>query len=153
MSRNDINQWQTDLLARVDSLIATLQQQPALAVESVDDTRPAKRPTVAKRAKYHYVKAAECYQDAPFRAAKHFRRAAMLGHSKSMRFLGQMYQSGEHLPQSDFHAFAWMLLASKAGDSHASDMLDALKQRLTTVLIIAAARLAAERFEQMCDID
>lgn len=153
MSRNDINQWQTDLLDRVDSLIVTLQQQPAVTTESPTPPHSNPRPAATKRAKYHYIKAAECYEHSPFKAAKHFRRAAMLGHSKAMRYLGQMYQSGEHLPQSDFHAFSWILLASKAGDAQATDMLEALKKRLTTASIIAAARLAAERFEQMCDID
>ena len=68
-----------------------------------------------------------------------------------MLYLGRMFLQGEHLPASPFHACCWLTLAEKAGQAAASDLLQQLSPQLTAHEINLARRLAAERFEQLCD--
>lgn len=145
----NVNQWQSQLLEQVDKLIAIASQQliqkPPAAVK-------IRGPEYWHRyAKHHYVKAAELIKQSPFEAAKHFRRAALLGHSKAMLYLGQLFLQGEHLPTSPFHACCWLTLAEKAGEPAATPLLSQLQPQLTAHEINLARRLAAERFEQLCD--
>ena len=145
----DVNQWQTQLLEQVDKLIAVARQQ--LVQQQPSDAKVRGPEYWQRYAKHHYVKAAELIKHAPFDAAKHFRRAALLGHGKAMLYLGRMFLQGEHLPASPFHACCWLTLAEKAGQAAASDLLQQLSPQLTAHEINLARRLAAERFEQLCD--
>ena len=150
MAQTNVNQWQTQLLEQVDTLIDIAQRQ---LTQRIDEQQPDVRgPEYWHRyARYHYVKAAELIHQQPFEAAKHFRRAALLGHSKSMLYLGQLFLQGEYLPLSPFHACGWLSLAEKAGEPEASKLLQQLRPQLTALEINHAQRLAAERFEQLCD--
>jgi hypothetical protein len=145
----DVNQWQTQLLEQVDKLIAVARQQ--LVQQQPRDVKVRGPEYWQRYAKHHYVKAAELIKHSPFDAAKHFRRAALLGHGKAMLYLGQLFLQGEHLPASPFHACCWLTLAEKAGQPTASKLLEQLTPRLTAHEINLARRLAAERFEQLCD--
>lgn len=146
----DVNQWQGRLLEQVDKLIAVAQQQ-LLQAEQPGDAKIRGPEYWQRYAKHHYVKAAELIKHTPFEAAKHFRRAALFGHGKAMLYLGQMFLQGKHLPASSFHACCWLTLAEKAGQSQATELLQQLQPQLTAHEINLARRLAAERFEQLCD--
>lgn len=146
----DVNQWQTQLLEQVDKLIAIAQQQLVRREQTADPK--VRGPEYWQRyAKHHYVKAAELIKTTPFDAAKHFRRAALLGHPKAMLYLGQLFLQGEHLPYSPFHACCWLSLAEKAGETEATNLMGQLTPKLTAHDMNIARRLAAERFEQLCD--
>lgn len=146
----DVNQWQTQLLEQVDKLIAIARQQ-LVQQEQVSDPKIRGPEYWQRYARHHYVKAAELIKQTPFEAAKHFRRAALLGHGKAMLYLGQMFLQGQHLPHSPFHACCWLSLAEKAGEPAATEVLSKLTHQLTAHDINQARRLAAERFEQLCD--
>ena len=146
----DVNQWQSQLLEQVDKLIAIARQQLVHNEQPRDLT--VRGPDYWQRyAKHHYVKAANLIKTSPFEAAKHFRRAALLGHGKAMLYLGQLFLQGEHLPASPFHACCWLTLAEKAGQAGANGLLQRLQPQLTAHEINLARRLAADRFEQLCD--
>lgn len=148
MSQANVNEWQNALLQQVDQLI-----------ELAKTRLPAKnKPTVRgpeywqRFAKHHYVRAADLMKEGQgFEAAKHFRRAALFGHGKAMLYLGQMFMQGRDLPHSIFHACCWLTLAENAGEEGASELLQSLIHQLTAKQLNSARRLAAERFEQLCD--
>ena len=148
MAQANVNEWQTALLTQVDQLI-----------ELAKTRLPAKQsPTIRgpefwqRFAKHHYVRAAELLKaDQGFEAAKHFRRAALFGHSKAMLYLGQMFLQGKDLPESVFHACCWLTLADRAGENEAGKIIDHVLHQLTARQLNSARQLAAERFEQLCD--
>ncbi|WP_287817821.1 hypothetical protein, partial [Idiomarina sp.] len=103
-------------------------------------------------AKHHYVRAADLLKAGNgFEAAKHFRRAALFGHSKAMLYLGQMFLQGKDLPESVFHACCWLTLADRAGEVGAEQIINDLLHKLTARELNSARQLAAERFEQICE--
>lgn len=148
MTQANVNEWQTALLTQVDQLI-----------ELAKTRLPAKQqPTIRgpeywqRFAKHHYVRAADLLKtEQGFEAAKHFRRAALFGHSKAMLYLGQMFLQGKDLPESIFHACCWLTLADRAGEAEAEKIIDNLIHKLTARQLNSARQLAAERFEQICD--
>lgn len=86
-------------------------------------------------------------------AARHFRRAALLGHARSMYYLGMQFLQGKGVPQSAYHAYCWLTLADVFDDSQAKQALQRANNQLTARESILAARLAADRFEQICDLE
>lgn len=148
MSQANVNEWQTALLKQVDQLI-----------ELAKTRLPEKhQPTIRgpeywqRFAKHHYIRAAELMKNEQgFEAAKHFRRAALFGHSKAMLYLGQMFLQGKDLPESVFHACCWLTLAERAGEADAMSLLKDHLHQLTARQLNSARKLAAERFEQLCD--
>lgn len=148
MAQANVNEWQTALLTQVDQLIELAKtrlpekQQPTI-----------RGPEYWQRfAKHHYVRAADLMKSGHgFEAAKHFRRAALFGHSKAMMYLGQMFLQGRDLPNSVFHACCWLTLADRAGETEAAQIIERLLHQLTARELNSARQLAAERFEQICD--
>ncbi|WP_113906092.1 sel1 repeat family protein [Aliidiomarina celeris] len=86
-------------------------------------------------------------------AARHFRRAALLGHARSMYYLGVQFLQGKGVPKSAYHAFCWLTLAQIFGDQQAATALQRASQALTSREELLASRLAADRFEQICDLE
>ncbi|MCC5856339.1 MAG: hypothetical protein JJU10_11775 [Idiomarina sp.] len=86
-------------------------------------------------------------------AARHFRRAALLGHRRAMYYLGMQFLQGKGVPRSAYHAYCWLTLADVFEDPNAASALAKASQQLTAREEILASRLAADRFEQICDIE
>ena len=148
MTQANVNEWQTALLTQVDQLIELAQTRlPGRQKPTI------RGPEYWQRfAKHHYVRAADLLKTGQgFEAAKHFRRAALFGHSKAMLYLGQMFLQGKDLPESIFHACCWLTLADRAGESEAAKIIDGFLHQLTARQLNSARQLAAERFEQICD--
>ncbi|MDA6066174.1 hypothetical protein OH214_03415 [Idiomarina abyssalis] len=148
MTQANVNEWQTALLKQVDQLIELAKTRlPARQQPTI------RGPEYWQRfAKHHYVRAADLLKAGNgFEAAKHFRRAALFGHSKAMLYLGQMFLQGKDLPESVFHACCWLTLADRAGEVGAEQIINDLLHKLTARELNSARQLAAERFEQICE--
>ncbi|WP_016955588.1 tetratricopeptide repeat protein [Catenovulum agarivorans] len=85
-------------------------------------------------------------------AAKWFRRAAMASHGKAMFYLGMMFIKGEGLPKSIIHSYVWMSLANVYGVSEAKAAMMDIQHRLTAHELNQAQRLAAEKYEEIENI-
>jgi len=105
-------------------------------------------------AQAHFVQASrDAKQNKMLSAARHFRRAALLGHKRAMYYLGMQFLQGKGVPKSAYHAFCWLTLADVFDDSSAASALKKASAQLTAREEILASRLAADRFEQICDIE
>ncbi|EWH09959.1 hypothetical protein DS2_10042 [Catenovulum agarivorans DS-2] len=85
-------------------------------------------------------------------AAKWFRRAAMAAHGKAMFYLGMMFIKGEGLPKSVIHSYVWMSLANVYGVTEAKAAMMDIQHKLTAHELNQAQRLAAEKYEEIEDI-
>ncbi|WP_105167942.1 tetratricopeptide repeat protein [Pseudoalteromonas sp. T1lg23B] len=82
-------------------------------------------------------------------AAKWFRMSAMSGNYKAQFYLGLLFVKGQGVPQSPFHAMAWLVLAQSQGMEAASAMIEQLKPHLSTKRIKDAHCYAATLYEQI----
>ncbi|NOU50910.1 sel1 repeat family protein [Pseudoalteromonas sp. JBTF-M23] len=82
-------------------------------------------------------------------AAKWFRMAAMSGNNKAQFYLGLLFVKGQGVPQSPFHAMAWLTLAQSQGMEAADAMIEQLKPHLSTKRIKDAHCYAATLYEQI----
>lgn len=84
-----------------------------------------------------------------YQGARWFRKAAMRGHAKSQFYLGVLFAKGQGVPQSLFHAYAWLTLADCQQLPEAQESLKKIEPLLSNKLLQQALKLAAERFEQI----
>lgn len=125
------------LLEVLNQVVVTIQNQASsLTIQSVEDQYATA---------LHWVK----NQQDHFQAARWFRKAAMRGHAKSQFYLGVLFAKGQGVPQSLFHAYAWLTLASKQNLPEADESLKKVEPHLSNKMIQQALKLAAERFEQI----
>lgn len=82
-------------------------------------------------------------------ATKWLRMAAMSGDNKAQFYLGLMFIKGQGVPQSAFHAMAWLSLAQSQGVEAASAVIEQIKPHLTTKRIKDAHCYAATLYEQI----
>lgn len=73
-------------------------------------------------------------------AVSDIRSGAELGDAKAQAKLGDIYASGQGLPQDDVQALTWMDIAVAAGAGEAAPHRDDLKSRMTTVQQAEAER-------------
>ncbi|RTE87048.1 MULTISPECIES: sel1 repeat family protein [Gammaproteobacteria] len=112
---------------------------------------PAERDRLAQA---HFVQASrDAKNNKMLSAARHFRRAALLGHKRAMYYLGMQFLQGKGVPKSAYHAYCWLTLADVFGDTSAAKSLNKASLQLTSREEILASRLAADRFEQICDLE
>lgn len=105
-------------------------------------------------AQAHFVQASrDAKQGKMLSAARHFRRAALLGSRRAMYYLGIQFLQGKGVPRSAYHAFCWLTLADVFEDPQAANALKKASAELTAREEILASRLAADRFEQICDLE
>lgn len=83
-------------------------------------------------------------------SARWFRKAAIQGKARSQFKLGLMYADGEGLPRDDIRGFMWLSVAKTNGygltSGISSDILSAIKERMTNKEIMKAQALAAKCF-------
>ena len=82
-------------------------------------------------------------------AAKWLRMSAMSGDQKGQFYLGLLFLKGQGVPQSPFHAMAWLQLAKSQGFMAAEEMISQLTPHLTTKRIKDAQCYAATLYEQI----
>ena len=82
-------------------------------------------------------------------ATKWLRMAAMQGDNKAQFYLGLMFLKGQGVPQSPFHAMAWLSLAESQGVEAAKAVMEQLKPHLNTKRIRDAQCYAATLYEQI----
>ncbi|MFC3032359.1 tetratricopeptide repeat protein [Pseudoalteromonas fenneropenaei] len=87
-------------------------------------------------------------QDFPL-AAKWLRNAALDGDSKAQFYMGLLFMKGQGVPQSVYHAAAWLSLAKSQGFSTATPVLDDIRKYLTTRRFKEAECYAATLYEQI----
>lgn len=118
---------------------------------TVKNWTPAERERLAQA---HFVQASrDAQENKMLSAARHFRRAALLGHATAMYYLGVQFLHGKGVPRSAYHAFCWLTLAEVFGHTNAATILAQARNQLTAREEILASRLAADRFEQICDLE
>ncbi|WP_440904100.1 hypothetical protein ACMZOO_14790 [Catenovulum sp. SX2] len=139
------------LMNSLDSLAAQLNQltqvvSDLLQQKSHTDSEPVNVQKLFSTGVY-YAKHADYIH-----AAKWFRRAAMASHGKAMFYLGMMFIKGEGLPKSIIHSYVWMSLANVYGVSEAKAAMMDIQHRLTAHELNQAQRLAAEKYEEIENI-
>jgi TPR repeat protein len=77
-------------------------------------------------------------------AVRWYRLAADQGRSNAQRRLGYMYFRGRGVPRDLIHAHMWLNLSAAQGDTIAQEGRDMVAQRMTSVQIAEAQRLARE---------
>lgn len=85
-------------------------------------------------------------------AAKWLRYAAMSGDNKAQFYMGLLFAKGQGVPQSVYHAVAWLSLAKSQGYNAAIPVLSDLKTYLTTRRYKEAECYAASLYEQIHQI-
>lgn len=85
-------------------------------------------------------------------AAKWLRYAAMSGDNKAQFYMGLLFAKGQGVPQSVYHAVAWLSLAKSQGYTAAVPVLSDLKTYLTTRRYKEAECYAASLYEQIHQI-
>lgn len=85
-------------------------------------------------------------------AAKWLRYAAMSGDNKAQFYMGLLFAKGQGVPQSVYHAVAWLSLAKSQGYNAAIPVLADLKTYLTTRRYKEAECYAASLYEQIHQI-
>lgn len=82
-------------------------------------------------------------------AAKWMRLAAMAGNQRAQFYLGLFFVKGEGVPQSVFHAAAWLSLASSQGYEPAIAAVNDLRKHIETKRFKDAQCYAASLYEQI----
>jgi TPR repeat protein len=82
-------------------------------------------------------------------AAKWIRLAAMSGDHRAQFYLGLFFVKGQGLPQSVFHAVAWLSLSSSQGHEPATAALADLRKHIETKRFKDAQCYAASLYEQI----
>ncbi|MFC0117065.1 sel1 repeat family protein [Pseudoalteromonas xiamenensis] len=82
-------------------------------------------------------------------AAKWLRYAAMSGDNKAQFYMGLLFVKGQGVPQSVYHAVAWLSLAKSQGYDAAKPILHDLKTYITTRRFKEAECYAASLYEQI----
>lgn len=96
----------------------------------------------------HYIKNVQNH----YLGAKWLRKAGMQGHAKAQFYLGLLFLKGEGVPKSFFHAYCWLSLAACQNLNEAIEARKKLEPYMTAREINASLKLAAERAEQIFDI-
>ncbi|CCQ12355.1 TPR repeats (SEL1 subfamily) containing protein [Pseudoalteromonas luteoviolacea B = ATCC 29581] len=82
-------------------------------------------------------------------AARWLRHAAMNGDNKAQFYMGLLFAKGQGVPQSVYHAVAWLSLAKSQGYSAATVVLEDLKPYIATRRYKDAECYAASLYEQI----
>lgn len=82
-------------------------------------------------------------------AAKWMRLAAMAGNHRAQFYLGLFFIKAQGVPQSVFHAAAWLSLASSQGYEPATAALNDLRKHISTRRLKDAQTYAASLYEQI----
>lgn len=82
-------------------------------------------------------------------AAKWMRLAAMSGDHRAQFYLGLFFVKGQGVPQSVFHAAAWLSLASSQGYEPATIAVGDLRKHIETKRFKDAQCYAASLYEQI----
>ncbi|TMO09806.1 SEL1-like repeat protein [Pseudoalteromonas sp. S558] len=82
-------------------------------------------------------------------AAKWMRLAAMSGDHRAQFYLGLFFVKGQGVPQSVFHAAAWLSLSSSQGHKPATAALADLRKHIETKRFKDAQCYAASLYEQI----
>ncbi|KAA1164157.1 MULTISPECIES: tetratricopeptide repeat protein [Pseudoalteromonas] len=82
-------------------------------------------------------------------AAKWMRLAAMSGELRAQFYLGLFFVKGQGVPQSVFHAVAWLSLSSSQGHEPATTALTDLRKHIETKRFKDAQCYAASLYEQI----
>jgi TPR repeat protein len=82
-------------------------------------------------------------------AAKWMRLAAMAGNHRAQFYLGLFFVKGEGVPQSVFHAVAWLSLASSQGYAPATAAVTDIRKHIETKRFKDAQCYAASLYEQI----
>ncbi|MBE0357974.1 tetratricopeptide repeat protein [Pseudoalteromonas aliena] len=82
-------------------------------------------------------------------AAKWMRLAAMSGDHRAQFYLGLFFVKGQGVPQSVFHATAWLSLSSSQGHEPATAALADLRKHIETKRFKDAQCYAASLYEQI----
>lgn len=128
---------QDKLIAVLNQVVNTIQKQAVSApLPNVEDQYATA---------LHWIKD----KDNHYQGARWFRKAAMRGHAKSQFYLGVLFAKGQGVPQSLFHAYAWLALADCQQLPEAQESLKKIEPLLSNKLLQQALKLAAERFEQI----
>lgn len=92
-----------------------------------------------------------CYlkNDQTVLAAKWMRLAAMSGDNRAQFYLGLFFIKGQGVPQSVFHAVAWLSLSSSQGHQPATAALADLRKHIETKRYKDAQCYAASLYEQI----
>jgi len=129
-----------DLEQQLDNILDFVTQpdnNPALANAKKDEQ------STLNKALY-YLK----NKQAPL-AAKWMRLAAMAGNQRAQFYLGLFFVKGEGVPQSVFHAAAWLSLASSQGYEPATAAINDLRKHIETKRFKDAQCYAASLYEQI----
>jgi TPR repeat protein len=86
-------------------------------------------------------------------AAKWFRKAALRGHAKAQFYLGMLFCKGDGVPRSLFHAYSWFSLAACQHVEEAIQARKKLEPSLTSKEIQQSLKLAADRFDQIAELN
>ena len=141
-------------LALLESAQLTLNEQinelvNVLRTKSEEATSPTQTPSKQFTTAIYYAKHEKNY----YLAAKWFRKAALRGHAKAQFYLGMLFCKGDGVPRSFFHAYSWFSLAACQNIDEAVHARKKLEPALTSYEIQQALRLAADRFEQMAELN
>ena len=82
-------------------------------------------------------------------AAKWMRLAAMAGNQRAQFYLGLFFVKGEGVPQSVFHAAAWLSLSSSQGYAPATAAVNDIRKHIETKRFKDAQCYAATLYEQI----
>ena len=77
------------------------------------------------------------------------RLAAMAGNHRAQFYLGLFFVKGEGVPQSVFHAVAWLSLASSQGYAPATAAVTDIRKHIETKRFKDAQCYAASLYEQI----
>lgn len=84
------------------------------------------------------------------RAARHYRKAAVLGFPPAQISLGRLYELGQGIPQDYVLAYLWYSLAATTGDINALESRNSTaKQHLTQAELLKAQALVRRFREQL----
>jgi TPR repeat protein len=113
------------------------------------DASPTQSPSKQFTTAIYYAKHENNY----YLAAKWFRKAALRGHAKAQFYLGMLFCKGDGVPRSFFHAYSWFSLAACQNVQEAVHARKKLEPALTSLEIQKSLQLAADRFDQIADLN
>jgi TPR repeat protein len=134
---------QLALNEQINELVTEMKKKHSL------DTSPVQSPSKQFTTAIYYVKHENNYH----LAAKWFRKAALRGHAKAQFYLGMLFCKGDGVPKSFFHAYSWFSLAACQNVEEAIHARKKLEPTLTSREIQQSLRLAADRFDQIAELN
>ncbi|MBH0040329.1 MULTISPECIES: tetratricopeptide repeat protein [unclassified Pseudoalteromonas] len=129
-----------DLAQQLDNILGFVTQPENTSVPI--DNKKNEQSTLNKA--LYYLK-----NNQPPLAAKWMRLAAMAGNQRAQFYLGLFFVKGEGVPQSVFHAAAWLSLASSQGYAPATAAVTDIRKHIETKRFKDAQCYAASLYEQI----